>query len=63
MTVIEYIKLCFLILAAILTKPRFNFGTFDKSVIPGLDDVLNSEKISAILRQLSISKNESMSSD
>ena len=58
MTVIEYIKLCFLILATILTKPRFNFGTFDKPTIPGLDDVLNSEKISAILKQLSVSKNE-----
>ncbi len=58
MPYIEYIKLCFLILAVILTKPRFNFGTFEKSTIPGMDDVLNAEKISAILNQLAISRDD-----
>jgi len=58
MSVIEYVKLCFLILAAILTKPRFSFGTFENSTIPGLDDVLNKQKISAILKQLSTTQNE-----
>lgn len=58
MSVIEYIKLCFLILAAILNRPRFNFGTFENSTISGLGDVLNNQKISAILKQLSATQNE-----
>jgi len=58
MSVIEYIKLCFLILAVILTKPRFSFGTFENSTIPGLGDVLNKQKISEILKQLSVTQDE-----
>ncbi len=58
MTVIEYVKLCFLILAAILTKTRFNFGTFERSTIKGMDDVLNTKKISAIMKQLAITKKD-----
>jgi hypothetical protein len=58
MSVIEYIKLCFLILAVILTKPRFSFGTIDNSTIPGLGDVLNKQKISEILKQLSVTQDE-----
>ena len=54
MTVMEYVKLCFLILAVIIENPRFNFGTFAKSSISGMNDVLNNAKISAILKQLSI---------
>jgi len=56
--VTEYVKLCFLILAVILTKPRFSFGTFANSAVPGLDDVFNDQKISAILKQLSATRNE-----
>jgi hypothetical protein len=56
--IIEYIKLNFLILAAILAKPRFNFGTFRDSTIAGLSDILNDQKISAILKQLSATRDE-----
>lgn len=56
MTIIEYIKLSFLILAAILTRPRFNFGSFDGSTISGMDDVLNNKKISAIIKQLAVTQ-------
>ena len=58
MTVMEYVKLCFLILAAILNKPRFNSGTFERSTISGMDDVLNKNKITAILRQLTVTQKE-----
>jgi len=58
-SVIEYIKLCFLILAVILTKPRFSFGTFENSTIYALSDVLNKQKITAIFKQLSATQDES----
>ena len=54
--VAEYLKLCFLVLAVILKSPIFSFGSLENSTIPGLKDILNRQKISAIFKQLSITK-------
>lgn len=57
-SVIEYIKLCFLILTVLLTRSRFNLKTFENSNIHGLGSILDKEKISAILKHLSATQNE-----
>jgi len=58
MSIIEYFKLCFLILAVILNKTRFNFGALGNPTTSGLGDVLNKQKIVAILKQLSATQKE-----
>jgi hypothetical protein len=53
LSMLEYTKLGFTIFATILAMPRFNIGELGATVMPGLNDVFNEEKVGIFLNHVS----------
>ncbi len=53
LTILEYIKLSFVLFAIINTNPRFNIGVLTEGDAQGLNDVLNDKKMSSFLEFIS----------